>query len=299
LAAEVSGSRVYARALATLVDRRAWGAVGALGATGPRLSDRLRRLVDGEPTMKLTRAGSTTLSLATAVFALLSFAAVAATARPPDDARRPPPRVPYGYSPQQAGAPARLSNLKASPSASPFLFTAVRVRNATEATLRSVTLVAVLEGRGRSAGPAKLIPTGPIAVSLAPGEAADLSLNLVTPTQVDEAEKHFGKPAQSWLAVLRVTFDDGQAWRVVPRDGATKAIDALYLRQTAEVSRRLVSAVEPPVPSGVWGLCMDDAGLQYSPGASAAIRDEPGHFAVCHPSGVFVASPPGGDGSSN
>ncbi len=313
--AACGSSSTYAAALAAVAERGYSLGVGVLGAAAPRLTDRIRRLAEGDAMLRLNRTGRCALAAGLVLFMALALRTSAASVEEVGSATRPgagKPPIPIAYSWEQPGAPLRIA--KSPESTSGYLFASVRVRNVSELPLQSVTFVAVVEkrpGARRTAPAAQVFTSDPVAARLQPGEAADLAPNLLPPDQLARIAKDWGvalpgadrapgiQPApkiRAWLGVLQVAYDDGRLWRLVPLEGATTAQDALHLRRESVVSRNLVVTAPPTqLLHPPWCcVCADDAGLEYSEGAPVPIRDEPGHFAVCHRSGAWVEKRPQG-----
>jgi hypothetical protein len=116
----------------------------------------------------------------------------------------------------------------------------------------------------------------------------ELSADLPPAADLTKAREEWGTGIQAWLGVVRVDFEKGQEWRVVPRDDASSAEEALYIPKPTGVSRGLLVAMPPA--GAKHRVCLDDAGFEYSEGALVPVRAERGHFAICR-SGALLEAP--------
>lgn len=284
-AIRVCGKReAYARALGMLATRTtgAWWAA-ALGQQAPSLVDRIRRIVKGETMPVMTRAQMVTLALA-AVATVASGTLVLALSldhvRPADargrgatvasavGAAAGQARVPTAHARIQPGAP--VSIIRATGDGT-YALTQARLRNVSERRLESVTFLAVVEHPAR-VGPAILVPSDPLPVSLEPGEAGDVSLALLPIADVLELKQSRGYRAQVFLGLVRVTFADGGTWAITPPEGAATIAAVFHFESRPwNVSRALLADSDQPGRPGA--SCFDDRGAEYSPGALVRIRE--------------------------
>jgi hypothetical protein len=267
----------YAEALARLAGVRR--NVPVLGAAGPGdaacLSRRIRRVLKGETNMgKLTWLQAGLLSLA--VLATLGSGLSLASAALADSAAQqkkadgdPTAPAPYAYASHQPGAPISITR---STSKDGFVFGAVRVRNVSEAHITGVTFVAVVPDRLR-VNPVRIIPSKRVQVSLEPGQATELEIELLPIGDLHtDAKGH--APA---LGVVEVAFADESQWLVRPDTAARSWEDALYLEKNA-VAKDLVGK---PASGRQTGSCLDHRGLQYSTGAIVPVLGSPSELAQC------------------
>lgn len=278
--AACGSASLYASALGAVAERGYCLGVGALGATTPRLVDRIRRLSEGDPMLRLGRARSWALAVASLILALLaagtgaaSFLDTAASSAAP----RGRDLVPTGYVPQQPGAPITISGRT---STAAYLFDSVRIRNAAEVSISSVTFVAGIRGGDRRK-PIVLLATDPIAVTLEPGASTELHTRLLPPSQALAAREGFAtRDLTVTLGVLRVGFADGSEWRVLPQTSASTFDEAFYLPKGGVAGRRVEKGESRGNDTGDQ-ICADDLGLRYSAGGIVAVTDEPGALARC------------------
>jgi beta-lactamase regulating signal transducer with metallopeptidase domain len=320
--------RAYVRALATLAsgDALARGQ-SAMSATGPRLVQRARRLLAIEPPRRI--AAGTTLCIAALVALSVTGGDVlrASSARVSRlDAIRTPlgvfpyPPVPYSYSSEQFDGALEMSS---------FVSTLeqpvqrVKVRNAAGQRIVGLRFVAAVE---QMSSRRRLVLVTPLvrlfvsdvqSVSIAPGAAEDVSPEVMTGDALQAiVAGAAGAHVQFQVAVAAVRYEDGQELRLTLNPMAVRARDALGLdpgtiaRALAQIGGlanrwqgNLASILQPrqdgpTIPralvdtaSAAGGICRDERGRTYSPGAHVRVRDEPGHSVRCD-SGRWIETSP-------
>jgi hypothetical protein len=188
-----------------------------------------------------------------------------------------PDAVPTGYTRQQPGAPITISGRT---STTRYLFESVRVRNAAESPISSITLVAGIEG-AEVRKPIVLVAGQPIAVALEPGGSAELKANLLPPSQALALREQLGaREVRAMLGVLHVAFAGGSEWRVLPKTGARTFDEAFYMPKGGVVASHVEKGEARGDNTGDQ-ICSDDVGLPYSPGGIVAVTDQPGALARC------------------
>jgi beta-lactamase regulating signal transducer with metallopeptidase domain len=288
----------YAEALAILASRASGPRLAAaLGLGAPRLADRIRRVLKGEPMSRLSRVQRVALAvgiLTTAASGSIVLASAlrqtgsrqseiagSETTTPATGAQ--PGTVPTSYATQQLGAPISITGAWGT---GDHAFTRVRVRNTSEQRVVAVTFLGVVERDPRvnpTPGPAILVKADPVATGLDPGQAGELSLAFLPVSQLLEWTRTRETHAQAMLAVLDVEFADGDHWAVTPRAGARNAMEALHMPKFF-VSRARVVAAGSQSQQGSGRSCRDDLGLENSTGALVRIAEsegDPGGWARC------------------
>lgn len=265
-----------AEALASLVGvTRPATALGAKGDGGRALAARVRRLLKGEDPMKRPSVLKT-IVVVSSVPALAVAAAWVAAAALADTARESAPptagpgaRPPSGYVPALPNAPATLHRPV---SDGRYVFQAARVRNVSETRVTGLRFAALRPG-ARAEDSVRVVESGVVPASLAPGEAADLRLDLLP---IEDLADESGARSQPLLAVVEVRFADGDAWAITIDRKARTAQDALYLDR-GSVSRSLLGA--PARTLG--GECLDHRGAGYSRGAILPVLGSSDEWASC------------------
>jgi beta-lactamase regulating signal transducer with metallopeptidase domain len=315
VAVRACGDRAaYAAALGSLVGVVCERPALALAAAAPRLADRIRRVLEGEARRRVTIGQLTALAFALVItvasgllVAAVSFADTLARPAPeqaqdqrsaaspfrpglgaPDDPRAP------SLVAVPRGAPVSVIGYGSASAAAPF--ETVRVRNVSEDVVRSITLAVVVELWHREGSaplptlprePALVVPSEPIPVTLAPGEATSVSPALLSWAEIQELGKTHDAQPQPVLTVIAADLAGAGTWRLSPKPGARDHREALH-RPASLVSQALVGTrPAKPLPGG---QCQDESGLRYSQGAIVTVSDgqtKPG-FARCE-DGVWRA----------
>ena len=181
------------------------------------------------------------------------------------------PGPPTGYVQQQPGAPVTIT--RTSPG-NGMVFDRVRVRNISEERITSVTFAAVIPDPLRSK-PAIVVRSAPIETSLGPGEAAELSAQLLSMRELEGRPKP--GPA-TMLGVVETRLAVSGKWTVRLRSDARDALEA-FLLPGPFLSKALVGA-ERQAGSNE-NLCLDDRGFAYSEGGIVPVHDGPPIWARC------------------
>ena len=296
-AVRVCGNAVaYASALGALASLGCCDAPApVLGVSGVSLVERIRRILKGEAMPRLNSLQLT--GLLVGVVALgwsapsLTGAALQQTwveqqrsnpvnstgASFPSGAPAGQPPMPGGYFKLLGNCPVMLRGVD---STAAYVFENVRVRNVSESNVVALTFLAIVETQSFDR-PVVFVKSAPVQVSLAPGEAALLNLQMLSAKQATELRRDLGGPAQAMLALLSARDSDGTEWSLTPRPEARTAAGALYLKNDNFVSRSLIKSPPPPAPAPANCCCLDDRGFWYSRGAVVQILDENDHFARC------------------
>lgn len=285
----VAGDRArYVEAL-TLVARLGTltGPGPMLGIAGPRLITRVRRLLEGEPTVIhpfARTAAITTLGLLLSIVLFQSYDAassqlstrlLAATAQD----LRP---VPIGFPQRQEGSALRIRRVESSDSHACGTF---EVENVSDVRVTQVRLVGILSFRRDAKRPVQIQESDWIETAVAPGATARLAAALIDVAMARrEAE---GQHVQAFCALREVVHENRAAWwSMTPNAAATTAEDAMGFAGPS-LPRSLIGQTSAMVATRMT-LCMDEKGAEYSPGAQVAIRDEPGKAARCTPEGQWI-----------
>jgi hypothetical protein len=182
-------------------------------------------------------------------------------------------RPPSGYVQTQPGAPISITRCR---SDGRYVFQFTRVRNVSENRITSLRFVAVIPD-AHHAAPVRIVESGMIPVSLDPGWAAELQLNLLPIEGLGAGPKR----DQPTLGLVEARFADEDGWSVRLDADARDAETALYLEKPS-VAKALVGA--PPPPGSRDGVCRDHRGMPYSPGAIVPVLGEASRLARCEKS---------------
>ena len=290
----------------------------ALGAAGPRLIVRIRRLLEGHamPRFLGTRIAAIGLLLVGVGISayLLSRASVthvmaAGQAAASAGVGKGAGAVPLGYVMEQPGSSLTFGPIT---QGTDYLVASAHVRNAANVDVSAVAFVAIVEDQ-RSRQPVRILTTELMPFLIPAGSTVQVPVRLLATSEVEKLKRHFGDTIQSMVGVLRVEYSNGAAWETTPNPAARTSQVALNL-PPAEVARGLVgllatvTAVEvessqapyeklsfsgksfemellkPAAGCGFGAecsVCYDDRGREYSEGAIVPISREPGQFAKC------------------
>jgi beta-lactamase regulating signal transducer with metallopeptidase domain len=260
----------------------------AVGMAGPRLITRVRRLLEGEPTMsmQLVRA-----SLATAAIVIVSAALplILATASRQLSAQLlaagrtvQGAAVPYGYPQRQEGSALRIRTVS---STEAHVCGAFEVENLASVAVTQVRFVGVLSFKPGTGRVVVIRESEWLARDIPAGGTALVHVPLI---ELEEARREArGEHVQAHCALREVVYANRAAWSMTPNPSATTDIEALGLGRWPTLPRDLVGqsrvAAYPRLT-----LCLDDKGAEHSSGAQLEIRDEPGRAARCAPTGQWV-----------
>jgi len=275
---------LYARALGHLaaVCAARQGLI-AVGASGPSLAGRMRRLLQGETMRKPSVFQSLTLGAAlilTAVTGAAVAAVAAGHAGEPAPGTSPRP-VPYGYGSAQ-GSPVAIEGIT---SIGDSVFGAVRVRNTLpRGRVTGIAFASLTEG-GQDLRLIDAVETPLFPVSLGPNESVELSLKLPPVVRARPRHDRSGS-VQGFLAVTAVELAGGSRWSAPLRKEATTVHEAVRMAPS-RLSRTNLSREGYPTAH----LCVDDDRLEYSEGAIVPILGEEGHYACCQAEGFWRECP--------
>lgn len=286
----VAGDRAQYVSALTLVARLGalTGTRPLLGMAGPRLITRVRRLLEGEPTMNTPVAhmiviGTLGVLLAAALPA--PFAAVSdhlstrllATGGI-QDARR----VPVGHPQRQEGSALRIHRVE---STDTHVCATFEVENTATVAVARVRFVGMLSFRPGANRRVQIVESGWIDTAIAPGARTRLDAALIdVATARREAA---GEHVQALCALREVVHENDVAWwSITPNPASTTAEDAMGYRWPS-LPRALVGQTAAMAAAQVT-LCLDEKGAEYLQGAQVAIRDEPGRAARCTREGQWI-----------
>jgi beta-lactamase regulating signal transducer with metallopeptidase domain len=207
--------RHYIQALTTLAALATVNTVRpALGAAGPRLIVRVRRLLQEEtmPRFNVTRLLALAATLLVLVFtgawvtvASATFASRFVPDEKPGGARAQHTRIPFGYATEQDGSgvvvgPVVWTQDAAVPRAT--------VRNISTEAVTGLRFIAVVEGM-TSRTPVRLFTSDVISVSIAPSQTAEISPNTLSPEQLQQIAAASSDRVQVFFGLQAVTFANG------------------------------------------------------------------------------------------
>lgn len=287
---EAAGDRTrYVEAL-TLVARLGTlqHARPAVGMAGPRLITRVRRLLEGEPTMSMpiVRASAVAVALVVVTAALPQIHATAshqlATRLFASGRAAQRGDIPRGFPQRQEGSGLRIIEVVSSDT---HVCGTFRIQNLTSEPVAQLRFVGVLSFRPGANRPVLIRQSELLTQAIAPGATSVLQVPLL---DVVEARREAGgEHVQGFCAVSEVVFANRVAWSITPNPSATTDVDALGLGRRPTLARALVGLSRVAAyPEAT--LCLDETGGEYSIGAQVGIRDEPGKAARCAPSGQWV-----------
>jgi beta-lactamase regulating signal transducer with metallopeptidase domain len=275
------GPALYVNALTTLA---ALAVVSrsrpAIGAAGPRLIVRIRRLLKEEVMTSFIGYRLTALSGILAIVALsgtgivrLSGAGVASAAARSQDPAGVSSNyaVPIAYPTQQPGAAVTLRSVVASPEG---LCGTADVYNAADIAVISLRFVAIVSSPGTGT-PISIATSNWLRVDVPAFGEARVEVGLMPASDVYTLMK--GVRSQVMCALQEIRFANNSLWSMTPNPAASTAEDALGFSRD-EVSRALIGAASTSTDPN---SCLDDNGGRYSEGAVVSVRLEPGRFARC------------------
>jgi beta-lactamase regulating signal transducer with metallopeptidase domain len=291
----------YVQALTTLASLGALNTTRpALGATGPRLITRVRRLLQGEamPRFQYARIiGFAMMSVVVAVMGMRVSAASAARApRLSAGVANPSPlvqdKVPFGFATEQEGSGVELQRIVSTAEEPAQLAV---VKNLSNEPVVGLRFVASVERWGRTLSgrrPVRLFVSPVVVVSIPPGGTVQVSPNVLTAAQLQTIASESGDVRlQLFFGLQSVSFANGYGWSITPNSAALSGSDALNIPRPV-YSRDLIArdAGRPAVP---YGACRDDRNRTTSHGGMFSILNEPGHMMVCD-NGRWIEAPPSG-----
>ena len=281
LVVQQCGPALYVNALTTLAAlATASRARPALGAAGPRLIVRIRRLLKEEVMMPFV--GYRLVALAailvtggvggTGIVRLSAVGVASASARSQD------PQgissnyvVPIAYPTQQPGAAVTLRSVVVS--AEGVCGTA-EVHNAADIAVTGLRFVAVVSSSG-TGSPISIATSNWLGVDVPAFGDARVVVGLMPTSDVYSRMK--GARSQVMCALQEIRFANNSSWSMTPNPAASTAEDALGFTRD-EVSRGLIGVASTSTDPNI---CLDDNGGQYSEGAIVSVKLEPGRLARC------------------
>lgn len=250
------------------------------------------------------------LIVAGRVLADVSFAQAMASDR---SAGRPVEgEVPLAWVVEQPGSSVQLGPVKTSDA---HLVGSVTIRNMANVDITALTFAIVAEDMSIAPGLRKRVRilTMPAAgIAIRPGASVDIPVNRLTPTDIEQLAAAIGSQVQVTVGLQQVEFENRWVWEITPNPAARTSRDALSL-PAAEIGRPILgvlpqvrhvehsatgiayeelvfsgpsfemSVLKPARQCGDDGcnVCYDEQAREYSEGAVAPIRREPGRFARC------------------
>ena len=262
----------------------------AMGAAGPRLITRVRRLLHGDATPRF-------VSVRLAVFAALLLALIVSGARVTtasaarvsrlaSTGARPvremvrQDRIPFGVATEQEGSGVEF-HVVASRLEAPL--ERVRLRNMTNQPVVGVQFVAAVErfiSRLPLRLPVRLFVSETLPITIPPGETVEVSPAVINAEQVQAvAEESPGMNLQLFFGLSAVQYANGHIWTIPPNPAALRGSD-VFGSSRPEIPRALLhrDADQPHVSASA---CRDERNRAYSLGAVVPVRGEPGSHARC------------------
>ncbi len=286
---DVAGDRArYVEAL-TLVARL--GAAPhtrpAVGMAGPRLITRVRRLLEGEPTMSMPLA-RVLLAVAGGVVAVVTLPSTFTIASRHVSAELlaagaavQQGDVPFGFAPRQDGSALRV--LRVTPADGRVCGT-FEVQNEATVAIDRVRFIGILSFSTTANRPVQIVESDWLSQPIAPGATVLLDARLI---DEDAARREAqGQHVQAFCAVREIAYGNGGTWSVTPNASAIRHTDVLD--QTRPTLPRAFVGQTHVLAAPRTSLCLDDEGDKYSPGAQIEIRAEPGSAARCATDGQWV-----------
>ena len=259
----------------------------ALGATGPRLITRVRRLLQGEAMPRFQRARIIGLASLLVVVVVTGIQVSAASAgRAPRLTPRPGSRslamqdkIPYGFASEQDGSGVELQRLVSTIEEPARVVT---VKNLSNQPVVGLRFLAVIERWTRlSRMPVKLFVSPVVAVSIPPGQALEVAPNVLTAAQIQAAAaESAGATIQLFFGVQAVSFANGYEWTVKANPSTVTGPEALNIPRPV-YSRELITR-DASRPAVAYGACRDERNRATSHGGRVPILNEPGRFMVCN-----------------
>jgi beta-lactamase regulating signal transducer with metallopeptidase domain len=270
----------------------------ALGATGPRLITRVRRLLQGEAMPRFQRAriiGLASLFLILVVTGIQVSAASAARAPRLSTSAASPSRamqdkIPYGFANEQEGSGVELQRIVSTIEEPAQLAVIKNLSNQPVVGLRFVAVVERWSRAGRV--PVKLFVSPVVSVSIPPGQTQEVAPNLLTAAQVQAvAAESPGATIQLFFGLQSVNFANRYEWSITPNPSASSSNEALNIPRPV-YSRDLI-ARDASRPAVSYGACRDERNRATSHGGRVPILNEPGHAMVCD-NGRWIEAPASG-----
>jgi beta-lactamase regulating signal transducer with metallopeptidase domain len=259
----------------------------AVGAAGPRLITRVRRLIAEDPMPRRSTARAAGLSALFGVAVAAGWPVLAVSAAQAGQARwsnastaSTSSGVPIGWATTQPGSSVELGPVIATGDHDAL---SVSLHNLADVPVSSVTLVAVVRGASRNGGPGPItmVRSDPIAIDIAPG--GNGSVRFLSTNEIDRTSAVVGTPKQVFIGLERVQYANGAEWTTTPNPAATTEDAALNLPPSS-VPRRMI-VVSPGVSTD--GVCAGADGKLTSEGGVLPVLNEPGRYARCA-GGVWV-----------
>jgi beta-lactamase regulating signal transducer with metallopeptidase domain len=271
----------YVRALTTLA---ALGTIHnakpSLGAAGPRLIVRVRRLLEEKAMHKLAAGHLAALATVFVVLvvtgakvAIVSAAHAGAAVRSMHGAVQD--SIPFGYATEQPGSSAVLTRVVSSADHPAELAT---VRNTATEPISGIVFAVMVEFLPRNQ-PVRIFTSELRPVSIAPGETAQVAPQAISSEQLREIASHHTGRLQIFVGLATIRYANGFEWSVTPNPAAMSGSDALSIPRLGIPRSLVVPAGSQAQPAG--SLCYNEQRKTFSLGAVIAIAGEPGHFARC------------------
>ena len=193
--------------------------------------------------------------------------------------------VPISYPRRQEGSGLQIRRAE---STATHVCGAFDVENVTDEPVARVRFVGVLSFARSADRPVEIVESEWIDTSIAPGAVARLEPALIDVTAARASAA--GGHVQARCALREVVHENQASWRVRINAAATTAEDAFGANMPT-LPRALVGQTAAYAAARTT-LCLDEHGLEYSPGGQIGIRDEPGRAARCTTDGQWVEVDP-------
>ena len=269
----------------------------ALGATGPRLITRVRRLLQGEAMPTFQRARIIGLASLFVILVVTGMRVSAASAARVPHLVPPAPspslamqdKIPYGFANEQDGSGVELQRIVSTREEPAQLVT---VKNLSNQPVVGLRFVAAVERWTRvSRMPVKLFVSPVVPVSIPAGQSVEVAPNVLTAAQVQAlAGESPGATIQLFFGLQGVSFANGYEWSITANPSTLSGSDALNIPRPV-YSRDLITR-DGNRPAIAYGACRDEKNRATSHGGRVPILNEPGHFMVCNDGRWIEAGPP-------
>jgi beta-lactamase regulating signal transducer with metallopeptidase domain len=285
------GATHYVHALTTLASL---GTVNTarpvMGAAGPRLVSRVRRLLQGEAP---PRFSAVRLAVFATVLVTLAVSGVRVTTASASRAARlagagestsPSAQgqdfIPYGFATEQDGSGVDFHVLTSTREAP---LERASIRNLTDQPVAGVQFVAAVERWHRGIPrrlPVRLFVSDVVPVSVGAGQTVEVSPKVITEAQIQQiAADNPGARLQLFFGLSAVRYANGAEWSITPNPAALTGSD-VFDSSRPQIPRSLITrdAARSEVP---FGPCRGTRDRLSSHGARMPIRDEPGRLGRC------------------
>jgi beta-lactamase regulating signal transducer with metallopeptidase domain len=297
----------HALAAAAVPEAHRYALLPVPGIAGPRLADRLRRLLEGDTMTTLTPYRVLTFTAATAavlvVGAWLGTTSWAHTAETPktEEGRlaflaslrerlkeHDAPEVITSFG-SPLTSPVHLERVHGSDA---YKYATVHVRNTSARPIHSVWFLLTTEANppDPALGATHFETTAPYVVDLPVGGDREMEVNLIPPSRAAALAKEYGGYAIADLTLVGAEYgdSDGGRWEVRPKAGARSHVEAFPHPAPRLGGDRIVKDAD--APTEFKPLCLDDDGMDFSNGFP--IKADDGRWAKCRNGAWVEFTPP-------